>query len=419
MRRACWILAAVSIPVLSLSAADWPRWRGPAGDGRVPEGVAVPQSLPAELKDVWRIPVGEGFGSPVVADGRVYLLDDQLGRETVSAFDAATGKGLWKRSFDDVHKDNQLAPGPRGTPLVDGDRVYVQSCRGQFECLGAADGRPRWAVNFVKDFGAVYIGEKGQATGASRHGNSCSPVVDGERLFASAGGTNGASVVCFDKTSGRVLWKSQNDIPGYTGPVIATIAGVKQAIAFTSEALIGLDPQEGVLLWRVPVKTQFGRHITTHVVAGDLVLVSSHTAGLMAVRVARAGAGWTVAPAWVSQEAAINMSSFVAAGDHLYGLGSNRKLECVDVKTGARVWAQGDVLGGPLVKDYVGFLGMGRNLLLLTYDGQLLLVAADPKECRVLGRTQLCGKTWCLPAYADGRLYFRDAKELRCVVLGP
>ena len=400
-------------------AADWPRWRGPAGTGHVPEGVPVPKTLPAKPEVLWRVRIGFGLDSPVVSGGKVFYLDNQKGRVMVHAAEAGSGKAVWSVPLDEVFKDAQSAPGPRCTPVVDGERVYVQSCRGEFRCLDAADGKTVWRVHFVRDFGAEFFGERGPAVGASRHGYCGSPVVDGDRVIVGVGGRKGASVVCFEKRTGKVVWKSQDDVPGYSGPVVATIGGVKQVISFTAEAVIGLDIADGKLLWRVPVKTRLGRHATTPVVSGDRVMVASHQAGLIGIRVARQGEGFRAETAWVDKGAPINFASPVLVGDHLYGLGRGKALVCVDVRTGKRAWTESNFFSGMIRRGYASFLVTGGNLLVLAEGGQLLLVAADPAECRLLGRTDLCGQNWCTPAYADGKLYVRDAKELLCVQLLP
>lgn len=414
-----YALLLLALAALTATAADWPRWRGPGNDGFVPAGAPVPATLPAAPPERWRVEVTDSLASPVVSGGRVFHVDNRDGRETLHALEVASGKELWSVGFDDVMKDQQSPPAPRCTPVVDGDRVYVQSCRGELQCLATADGSKRWSVNYVRDFGAVFTGEKGTAMGASRHGYAGAPLVDGDRLFTAAGGTNGAGVVCLDKLSGREIWRSQNDVAGYAPPVLATVAGARQLLVFTAEALLGLDPADGALRWRVPVKTAFGRHITAPVAVEDLVLASSHQAGLMAVRVRREGDRWDAAPAWTSSENAVNMSCFVVVDHFLYGLLPGKKLGCVDVRTGERKWASREALSGSLVKDLVHLVVMGENLLGLTYDGQLLLVAADPAACRVLGSVQLCDKTWSAPAYADGLLYVRDATTLRCIQLLP
>ena len=397
---------------------DWPRWRGPAATGHVPAGVPVPTTLPAKPKVVWRTVIGFGLGSPVVSGKRVFVLDNQRGKETVLAADAATGKELWRATLDETFRDAHSPVGPRSTPLVDGDRVYVLSCRGEFQCLGAGSGKVIWRTNFAKDHGAVFSGERGAAPGASRHGYTGSPFIDGERMIVDIGGRSGASVVCFDKTTGRVIWKSQSDPAGHGGPVVATSAGVKQVVSFTADAAIGLAAGDGKLLWRVPIKTRVGRHCITPVVVGDMVIVSSYLAGLIGIKVTRDGEALRAERAWVNKSSPVNFSNPVAIGRHLYGLGRARKLICIDVRSGQRTWAKDWTETRMFGKGYAGFLVMGRNILGLAEDGTLFMIAADPKAFRMVARAKVCGTNWCHPAYASGRLFLRDAEALICLDLG-
>ncbi len=398
-------------------AADWPQWRGPDRTGHVPKGEIVPDKLPVEPSVDWRTKVGDGLASPVVAGGKVFYLDNQAGKETVHAAEADSGKPIWSVTLDEAFKDSQSTPGPRCTPLIDGGRVYAQSCRGELQCLDASDGKRLWRVNYVTNFGAVFIGEKGQAAGAARHGYNGSPLIDGDRLITLAGGTNGAGVVCLDKASGKVIWKSQNDGAAYAPPILASVAGRRQAIAFTVDGLIGLDPKDGDLLWRVPLKTTFGRHVTTPVVSDDTVMVSSHEFGLIGVHVATSGNGLAARTIWTNKEAAINFASPGVAGEYLYGLGPDRNLVCVNAGTGKLAWSQEGLFPSPAGKAHAGFVIMGRNVLVLTDSGQLVLFGTNPEQYREMGRAQIAGANWCNPAYANGRLYLRDGKELLCIGL--
>ena len=409
-------LAFALIFVAQLCAADWPQWRGPERTGAVPAGEPVPATLPAEPKVVWRVPVGEGFASPVVSGGRVFHLDNQDAQEIAHAADAATGKELWRATLFSSHKDG-FGIGPRCAPVADGDRVYFQSAKGELQCLSAADGRLIWRKNFTDDFGAIYIGEKGKAAGASRHGAAGAPVIDGERIIVQVGSASGASIVAFDKKTGAVVWKAESDQTVYAAPIIATVAGVRHFLSFTTEALIALDPNDGKLLWRVPLKTALGRHVTTPVVSGDLVLVASHQVGLVATRVAKSGEALAASEAWVNKGMTINFSSPVIVGGNLYGLGPARNVVCVDLKTGALAWEKAGLVQTSGDKAEAAFLVMGKNILMLTDGGELVLFAADPSGYKELGRTQACGATWCNPAYAGGRLYLRDARELICLQL--
>ena len=140
-----------------VTASDWPQWRGPARDGHVPAGEAVPSTLPTEAKVLWRVKVGEGLASPVVVGGKVFYSDAQGGQETAHAVNATDGKEFWRTNVDKLHSDFQSAPGPRCTPVVDGDRVYFQSCMGELRCLDAGTGAMRWHVNYPQDFGEPFL----------------------------------------------------------------------------------------------------------------------------------------------------------------------------------------------------------------------------------------------------------------------
>jgi outer membrane protein assembly factor BamB len=400
------------------SASDWPQWRGPFRTGYVPANEVVPETLPAQPRIVWHRPIGEGFAAPVIADGKVFYLDNQDAQETAHAADAGTGQDLWSTKIFSSHKDG-FGIGPRCTPTVDGNRVFVQSVKGEFQCLNALDGKVIWRTNFVTDFGAIYIGEKGKAAGASRHGANGAPIIDGERIIVQVGSANAASIVAFNKADGKVVWKSQNDQTAYAAPFIGTIGGVRQVLSFTAEGLIGLDPAEGRLLWRMPLKTALGRHVTTPVVWNDLAIVASFQLGLTATRVAREAGAFTASEAWVNKAAAMNFSSPVVVGDYLYGLGGSKDVVCIAAKTGETVWDQAGLVQSSADKAESAFLVMGKNILMLSDSGELILFAAEPAAYRQISRVQICGNTWCNPAYADGRLYLRDARELLCAELVP
>jgi outer membrane protein assembly factor BamB len=399
-------------------AADWPQWRGPLRTGYVPEGQAVPTSLPSTPKILWHFAIADGVSSPIVNGGRVFYLDAANNKETVHAVDAATGAEIWHAELDDLHKDSQSKPGPRCTPLADGDRVYAQSCKGQLRCYAAADGKPIWDTNFVKDFGSIFIGEKGKAEGATRHGYTGSPIIDGDHLIDEVGGKD-AGLVCFDKKTGSVIWKSEPDTPAYAAPIIATVAGVRQVICFMADGVICVDPASGKKLWKSPVKTSLARHATTPTVAGDIVMVASHEVGLVGVKLTREGDTLKEEQAWLNKDAKINFSSPVVIGRHLYGLGPNRNLLCIDAQTGQQIWSQENFLGGNASKSEIGMIVAGANLMILTDEGQLVLVSADPAGYKELARTRVCGHNWCNPAFADRKLYLRDDKELMCVELMP
>lgn len=156
MRRAG---GALLLLTLLPAAADWPRWRGPLNTCAA-VGEPALTSLPATPTVRWQLEVGEGFTSPVIAGGKVAFMDNENGREVLHLFTAANGSRLWRAEIDDVFKDSQGPPGPRNTPLFDGDRVYAVSCKGELHCRAVTDGRLIWRTSYTNDLGAVFIGEK-------------------------------------------------------------------------------------------------------------------------------------------------------------------------------------------------------------------------------------------------------------------
>ena len=403
--------------VLSFTAADWPQWRGPNRDGHAPASSKIISKLPEQPKVVWKVKAEAGLASPIVAGNKVIHFDAADKKETLHALDRETGKRIWSAPIDETFHDNQGPDGPRCTPLVDGERVYAVSCRGRLVCLNISDGKEIWSKSYTEDFGAIFIGEKGNVPGAGRHGNNGSPLIVENRLYACAGGTNGAGVVCLDKRDGKLIWKSQDDQAAYAPPVIAKLGGVEQLICFMVEGVIGLDPEKGDLFWRVPIKTAYGRHVTAPVWHEDVVVVSSHQAGLIGTKVT----GKKGEQAWVSKENAINTASPVSVGGYLYGIGPRKNLMCVEIATGKQMWSKDGYIQSSADKAYGGFMVVGENVICLTDTGSLVMFAASPKEFKEIGQAQVCGANWCNPAYADGRLYLRDGNkgpgELMCLDL--
>ena len=376
----------------------------------------MPTLLPSGPQVPWRMKIGEGLASPVVAGGKVFYCDNTGGKETLHCIDATTATEHWRAAIDDPFSDLQGPTGPRCTPMVEGDRVYAVSCKGELHCRRAADGQLLWRTNYTNDFGAIFIGEKGSAPGAVRHGNNGTPGIDGEHLVAGVGGTNGAGVVCFDKRTGAVIWKSQNDQPP-RAPVVATLAG-STSRSFHLDGAIGQrrDNGEATGACRLRISSRGTAspiiHETRGLVApGRAVRHEGHTDG----------SGSKAERAWLSKEAALNFASPVALGNHLYGLGPAKNIVCVELSSGKLLWSKDGYFTTSADKAHAAFVVMDKNILMLTDGGELVLFAADPNAFKEISRAQVCGLNWCNPAYADGRLYLRDgikgAGDLLCLKL--
>lgn len=407
------LLAQVAI------AGDWPQWLGPTRDGHAASGSTEIGQLSSEIKVIWHKPIGGGFSSPVIADrdnraaasAKVIYFDEDGANEITHQLDAATGKEIWKTAIGDVYRDEWSA-GPRSTPIVDGDRIYVQSCKGEFRSLDFATGRVLWGFSFEKDFGIKFLGSKARDGTAARRGNNGTGVVDGDVILVPVGSINNATIVAFDKKTGKRLWQTGTDETAYSSIQVADIAGTRQVILLDADALIGVARKDGKLLWRVPLHTDAKRHAATPVINGDTIIVNSHTFGLVAIRVEKSGSDMKAVRAWTNPRLKINLSTPVLVNGYLYSQGPSRNYICADAKTGALKW-EAPGFG----KENSSTIAIGKNLLVLTDSGELVLIAADPTAYKELGRQQVCGKNWNFPAYADGKLYVRDSRELMCVDL--
>jgi outer membrane protein assembly factor BamB len=411
---------ALGLFAAAASAGDWPQWRGPHRDGVAPDQPTL-TALPAELKPLWKLEVGPGHAAPVVVGDKLLYLDQVGEAEVAHAVDRKTGKELWRQAYDPAAVEySGFGKGPRCAPLVEGDRVYLQSGRGEFQCLSLADGRKRWGFSFEQDFGATWFGNRSgsaeaKETAARRHGNNGAPVIDGDRIFVAVGDPQGATLVCFDKLTGKKHWQVGTDNAAYASLMVGTLAGVRQVIHYTADALMGVEAASGRLLWRVPIKTGAKRHTVTPILHGDSVLVSSHSVGMMRFDLRKSGDGVQAAQAWVNKDVATMLCTPVLRDGHLYALGSTVKdksdFVCVEFATGKLRWSQ------PGFDDYASVIASGDKLLVLNSSGQLLLLRANPKNYEELGRLQACGKTWSFPAYSDGVLYLRDGRQLMAVEL--
>lgn len=406
----------------AIHAGDWPQWRGPRRDGHVGPGDSFPSRLPSSLEPRWHVPAGSGFASPIVSGSRLFLADEQDQRETARCLDATTGRELWRTPYAKTAGD-EWGTGPRCTPVADDRRLYVQSLKGEFACLDQTDGHRLWGFSFEKDFQVEFVGgNDAYDAAARRRGNSGSPILLDDRLYVPVGSTNGATVVCLDKVTGREHWRAGTDETAYAALMTGTLAGRDHLVAYTAFSLLGLDATRGEVLWRVPLKSHANRHAVTPVIAGNDILLSSHTLGLRAFTVSATSqgpdAGLVCQPRWSAPRLKTSLATLVLVDGFLYGQGPEKNYQCVDPATGEVRWSQPG-FGEQLLVAYASTLAAGKRLLVATESGLLLLLEARPDRYSELGRHQVSGKSWSHPAFANGRLYLRDRRELYAFDLPP
>jgi outer membrane protein assembly factor BamB len=398
-------------------AADWPQWLGPRRDGTTTEKVA-PWNEKETPQVVWREAVGQGFASPVVADGRVFLhtrgKDKEKEEEEVLALDAATGKLLWKDDYTRPVFRSSLGTGPRATPTVAGKRLYTMGINGLLSCYDVESGKRFWQVDLYRQL-------KAELTG---YAVCCSPLVVGNRVIVSVGG-KGRCVVALHADTGEVQWQALDDAASTSSPVLFAAGGraagaTPDVVFMTPLRLVGLDPLDGSFRWEHPMVFQPLGASSTPVAVGNKLVASTQAHGAVAVQVEQKEDKRTASPAWQNQDMKSYFSSGVAGGDLLFLVTNtveplpSAALSCLDARTGKLLWT----------REKVGYFHAGvirtgdGKLLILSDGGQLTLLEVDAKGAREVARAKVCGGTLANPALARGRLYVRDDKEVICLELG-
>jgi outer membrane protein assembly factor BamB len=399
------LLAAVSLFVAAtvLPAADWPQYLGPTRNAFY-AGADLADAWPKEGPPVaWQKKLGSGWAGPIVSGGKVVVFHRVADQELVECLDAKSGKELWKQSFPTRYTDNfGFDNGPRATPCVADGRLFVFGANGNLHAMDFATGKPLWSVDTQKDFSA----DKGF------FGFACSPLVEGKMLLVNVGGKNGAGIVAFDTSTGKILWQAPDDEASYSSPIATTINGQRHALFFARHKLVSLDPANGKAHFTFPwgPKMQASVSAAVPVVSGDTVFISAgYGAGAAALRVKAGG----VEKLWSGEEQlTVQYVTPVLRDGFLYGFegrvdtGPRPELRCVELATGKVRWSTDKVTHG-------GIILAGGDLLITSDSGELVRVAADPEAFSEKSRAQILGREGrAQPALADGILLARDKSKL-------
>lgn len=394
-----FLVAVAAFPqgVATQATYDWPQWRGQNRDGISGEKGLLRQ-WPAQGPPLrWTATgVGGGYSSMAVASGRIYTLGYRGRQEFVLALDAATGKEVWRTPNGDL-LSNDRGDGPRGTPTLDGDRLYALGGTGTLSCLDVKSGKPIWTVNVLRQFGGSNIG----------WGLSESPLVLDDRVLVQAS-ARGAAIVALNKKDGSVLWKSESDEAGYSSAVLQRVGEVPQAIFFTGRRALGVDTRDGRLLWDYARVSNGTANIATPIVSGNKVFLSSdYGTGAALLEMSPSGKGIAAKEVYFTREMRNHHSSSILVGDHLYGFNSSI-LTSMHFADGRVAWRNRSVGKGSLAY-------ADERLYLYSEDGVVGLAEASPTAYVEHGRFRLrTGSlpTWSHPVVANGTLYLRDQDQI-------
>lgn len=377
----------------ALQTSDWFQWRGPNRDGKAAE-TGLLKSWPAQGPPLaWRSTgAGIGYSSFAASGGRIHTLGGRGNREYVLAFDAATGKRVWETPLGPLFY-NDRGDGPRGTPTIDGDRLYALGGSGDLACLDLKTGKPIWSKNLIRDFGGRNIS----------WGLSESPLVLSDRVLVQAGGRN-AAIVALNKADGSALWRRHSDEAGYSSAVLAQVGGAQQAVFFTAERAIGVSVRDGRELWSYDRVANRTANIATPVVAGRHVFLSSdYGTGAALLELSPSGAR----EVYFTREMRNHHSSSVVVDDVLYGF-SGSILTAMRLMDGTVAWRDRSVGKGSLIY-------ADERLYLYSENGVVGLAAATPEHYREHGRFRIQPgslPTWTHPIISGGTLVLRDQDNI-------
>ncbi|MCL2648811.1 MAG: PQQ-binding-like beta-propeller repeat protein [Phycisphaerales bacterium] len=407
--------AAVSVLAFStaLFAADWPNFLGPNRDASV-AGVALPEHL--TCVPVWKIPFGNGFGQIAVVGDKAFAFAQRGDNETAVCLDAKTGKELWHTDIDKVLLDKMGGDGPRSTPTIDGDRVYIYGTHLKLACLDFATGKEIWSHPVAAELGRKEL----------QWGNSVSPIiVDDLVIITTNEPAKGASntlhpikgIAAYHKTTGDFAWAQTDDRGTHATPAVATILGKQQVLCFMQSGLVSVAPKTGETLWTFPhpYKTSTAASPVVGGKNGDIVYCSAdYEVGAAAWRISKNGDKWSATQLWKTENKNVNhWTTPVYRDGYLYSLvgknslktSDNGDLACLDIETGKTMWTKQAGSQG-------GIILVGDKLLIQTPRGDLLQVAASPDAYKELGRQNILkGKNWNAPSYANGLVFMRNTVE--------
>jgi len=389
------------------AGGEWPQYLGPQRNGLSPETGLVERWPEGGPKVLWRVPGGVGMSGLSISRGRAFTLVQKEGQQWLLALNSDTGETLWQTKIAPEYR-NSMGDGPRGTPAVSGDRVFVFTGEGVLAACDVKDGRVLWSHHVVKEL-------KGSE---ADYGMASSPLVVAGLVVITAGAPQ-ATLAAYDVNSGTLKWSAGRDPAGYSSPALLTLNDQPQIVAFSGASALSVAPDSGKSLWRYPFETSYQCNIAVPLAIGNRVFLSAgENHGSVLLNVKSANGGIEISPVWESLgprsvlrsewQTAVLLDGYLYGMDNVGGAGPVTHLTCIKADTGERQWQQARFGKGNLI-------AADGKLFLTTMKGELVIVKANPERFEELSRATVCGTTRQAPALSSGRLYLRDDENILCV----
>jgi outer membrane protein assembly factor BamB len=399
-----WILTLVFATGIAVNlvaqpaTSDWPQWQGPNRNGLSTE-TGLLQKWPASGPPLtWSISsLGAGYGSTAIKGDRIFVQGARDGKSVIYALNRADGRGVWSKALG-PSGSNDRGSGPRGTPTVDGDRVYVLTEHGDLACV-KTDGSAVWQRNILSDFNGRQISWL----------ISESPLVDGNNVIVTPGGPR-AGMVALDKMTGKTVWTSQqlSDEAGYASPIVADVQGVRVVMTLTADAGVGVRASDGKLMWRYQPVANGTANIATPIFHDNKVFYTSNYGTGAALLALTAQNGEVSAQqVYFTREMQNHHGGVVLVDGYLYGF-HNAILTCLEFATGKTMWRNRSVGKGSLTY-------ADRNLYIQSENNVVGLAAASPTGYEERGRFTIADQglsSWAHPVVSGGTMYIRNQTTL-------
>ena len=398
----CACLLVFGTPAL---AQDWSQWRGPSRDGIVAASV-IPKQWPASTKRAWAVEIGEGYSSPVISNGRVFLHSRRDPDEIVTALDLATGRVVWQQKYSAAFSKNQyataMAKGPNSTPIVDGNRLFTLGVTGILTAWNVADGSTVWRQDYSSSID----------TSKLFCGTAMSPLLEGGSLIVQVGSdVHGGRVLALDPATGRERWVWKGPGPGYASPVAVTIDRVRQIITLTNGSIVGIDAATGGSLWSIPFQDDWHENIVSPLWTGSALIVSGPRQGTHAYAVARAEGKWQTRQVWRNTEVTMYTAAPVFADGVIYGMSNKRRGQFVALRA-TDGWLQWSTAGRD--GNHASILQQGDRLFFLNDSGVLIVSRRAGERFTEEHRMELTqAATWSVPVFLPDGLLVRDATSVQ------
>jgi outer membrane protein assembly factor BamB len=406
MRKLLALLLVLNASAFAQSPG-WPQWGGPQRNFMVEAKGLAPAWPAAGPKRLWSRELGEGHSS-IIADGaRLYTMYSKGDQEFVVALDAANGKTIWEKSnaAPTTGMAMENGNGPHSTPALAGDLLFTVGVIGKMQAFDKQTGRVVWSHDLRQEYGGKVLDR----------GYSCSPLTWKDTVIVTVGGA-GQSLMAFDQKTGAVVWRKHDFKPSPSTPAIINVDGQEQLVIALGELIVGMNPNNGELLWSHPHPCDWGLNISLPVWgAGNILLVSSaYSGGSRAIQLNQSAGKTTVKELWASRRMRVHHTTIIRLGDLAYGSSGDfgpAPMTAIDVRTGDTVWQDRSFPKANLVY-------ADSKVILLDEDGVLALVSLSPQGMKVISKTNLLTNlAWTPPTVAGTRLYVRDRKTIVAIDL--